>query len=508
MIKENVSDNRRIAKNTIVLYFRTFIIMLISLYTSRVVLEVLGETDFGIYNLVGSIVILFAFMNTAMQTATQRFLNFSLGRGNEREVSRIFSMSVTAHFIMAAFILMLGETIGLWFVMTRLNIPIDRYDAALWVYHFSLFGCCCSILRIPYSASIIAYERMSYYAYASIAEAVFRLLVAFLLLVMSWDNLVVYGVLMFLSIVLVNCIYMIYCHRFFPTTHYHYFWDKSLFTQLMSFSGWSMFGSMANVGVNQGLGIFLNIFFGVALNAAIGLANQVQSAVTAFVSSFQTAFSPQIVKMWAAGQGGEFINLICRSSRLSYCLVFLLAPPVLVCINTILRLWLTIVPDYTAEFVVIFVIYSMIDAASGPLWISVQATGDIKKYQILMSSIIFFNLPIMYILLLLNLSPVYVVSVRTIINFIVHFVRVGYLKKYQDFPSTYYMKDVMVPITVMTLLSLPLSLYMVRFSDSIIGTCFTFIAIMAQNVILVLCVGMKKSERKMVMDTMKSKLKR
>ena len=505
-MSNNTVNNKRIAKNALYLYCRTFVIMLISLYTSRAVLDALGETDFGIYNLVGGIVVLFAFMNSAMSAATQRYLNYELGRNDDVAVARVFSMSINVHIGITALVFLVGETIGLWFVNSKLNIPDDRFAAAMWTYQLSLIGCCVNILRIPYNACIIAYERMSFYAYASIIEAILKLSVVFLLLISFRDKLIEYSVYMMLVITMVNMMYMRYCYKNFKTSHYNYFWDKELFKKLMGFSGWSMFGSIANVGTSQGISILLNLFHGVALNAAIGLANQVQTAVTSFVHSFQTAFSPQIVKSYASGQTSEFEQLICRSSRLSYCLVFLFAPALMVCINSILNIWLTMVPDYTASFVNIFIIYCMIDAASGPLWVSVQATGDIKKYQIIMSVLILLNLPIMLILLYFGVSPVWVVGVRAILNLMTHFGRLIYMKAYMYFPLSYYMKNVMGKIILMTILCIPLSIILSGYATSFIGTLAVFILMVLQNLLLVATIGITKHEKSLILDAIKKKI--
>ena len=499
-------NNKRIAKNTLFLYFRTFIIMLISLYTSRAVLEALGETDFGIYNLVGGIVVLFSFMNSAMSVATQRYLNYELGRNDIRQVGRVFSMSVTAHICISLLVLLLGETVGLWFVMTQLNIPPERYAAAIWAYHLSLLGCCVNILRIPYNACIIAYERMSFYAYASIIEALLRLVIVFLLVVGTMDVLILYAILMFVVITVVNGIYMYYCHRNFATSHYRIFWDKPLFKQLMSFSGWSMFGSFASAGVGEGMSILLNIFYGVALNAALGISHQIHSAVSAFVSSFQTAFSPQIVKSYAANRHDEFYTLICRTSRLSYCLVFMIAPALIVCITPILHIWLTLVPEYTDAFAITTIVLCMIDALSGPLWVSVQATGDIKKYQLLMTFLALLNLPLMYILLLSGVSPVWVVGIRVVIGVVIHFARIDYLGRKLAFPVAYYMKDVMLRISLLTITCLPLPIFLSRYTDQIRSAALVFLAIAVQNSLFSLFIGMTKSERQSMTKIASNKL--
>lgn len=498
-------NNKRIAKNTLFLYFRTFLIMLISLYTSRVVLDVLGETDFGIYNLVGGIVVLFTFMSSAMSAATQRYLNYELGRNNPHEVGCIFSMSLTVHFCIAFCVLVVGESLGLWFVMTQLNIPAERYDTALWVYQLSLLGCCFNILRIPYNACIIAYERMSFYAYASVFEAILRLGIVFLFPLTSADKLIAYALLTLVVIIAVNIVFRQYCRRNFSTSHYAIFWDKSLFNKLMSFSGWSMVGGLTTVGVGQGMNILLNIFYGVALNAAMGIAHQIHSAVQSFMSSFQVAFSPQIVKTYAAKQHEDFVQLICRSSRLSYCLVFIISPAIMVCIQPILKFWLTIVPEYTGAFSVIFIVYCMIDALSSPLWVSVQATGNIRTYQILMSLICFCNFPIMYIMLIMGCSPVHVVGVRLLVNILLHFARLIYIKKLIGFPVGYYLKNVMLKVFIMTIISIPLYMILTPDEGSLSDTALVFVSVVIQNLILSWFIGLSSNERKAVLQIIKNK---
>ncbi len=500
------SANKRIAKNTVFLYSRTIIIMLISLYTSRVILDVLGESDFGIYNLVGGIVLLFSFMNYAMSSATQRYLSYEIGRDDNVGASRVFNTSILIHIGIVVIVLILGETLGLWFVTTQLNIPDGRENAAFWVYQLSLLGCCASILRIPYNACIIAYEEMSFYAYVSIIEAVLRLLIVFVLLVCNNDLLIWYAILMLAVILIVNAIYYVYCYIKFNSSHLSYYWDSTLFKKLFGFTGWSMFGGAANVGATQATSILLNIFYGVGLNAAIGIANQVNSAVGSFVSNFQTAFTPQIVKTYASNKKDEFILLVSRSSRFSYCLIFIIAVPIMVCINFILRTWLTMVPEYTAEIVNLFIVYCMIDAISGPLWVSVQATGNIRNYQILMSIIILANIPLMYILLVLGLSPIIVVSIRTILNLVTHVVRIFYLKKHLDFPTSMYWRDVMLPLTLMTLLCIPGAIYMSRYSNTLWGAIIAFSLILVQNLALSVWLGIKKSERIAIYNTVKDRI--
>ena len=315
------ANNKRIAKNTFILYIRMFVMMAVSLYTSRVVLEVLGETDYGIYNIIGGVVVLFSFFNGALLQATQRFLNFELGKKNIEGLERIFCMSMNAYLILSFIFLILAETIGLWFVNTQLNIPADRMTAANWVYQFSIATFIIRLIRVPYNATIIAYERMSFFAYMSLFEVILKLLMVYLLYAIKWDKLSFFAFFYTLLPILIYFIYKLYCNKHFYITWYKRIWDGQIFRQLFSFSGWSLFGSVANLLANQGLNILVNIFHGVSVNAALGIANQISAKVTQFLTNFQMAFNPQIVKKYAAGEMNSLYKLIYSASKISYFII-------------------------------------------------------------------------------------------------------------------------------------------------------------------------------------------
>ena len=470
--------------------------MLVTLYTSRVVLQVLGETDFGIYNIVGGVILIFSFVSNALAISTQRFMNFEMGKNDEDAVKRVFSMSLTVHLFIALLIISLAETIGLWFLESKMNIPENRMIAAHWVYQLSILSCCVNILRVPYNACIISYEKMSFYAYISIAEAVLKLLVVYLLLVVLYDKLIIYAVLMFLVIAFISLSYKIYCNRKFKVSHYKFFWDKLLFKRISGFSIWNMFGSAANMSASHGVAIVLNLFCGVIVNAAMGIANQVVSAISVFVSNFQTAFSPQLVKSYAANNHDYFMSLIYRTSRFSYYLIFLLGYPLILCCEPILKLWLGEVPIYTVRFSQLMIVFCMIDAISGPLWIAVQATGKIRTYQILMCCLISLNLPAAYILLTLGYSPVMVLVAKVIINVIVHITRMIYLKRLIHLVIWDYVKNVMWKIIVVTIISIPLPYYVLFIVNKSIPSMFFGIIL---TVVIILCVvfvfGITSDER-------------
>lgn len=497
-MSETSSNNKRIAKNTAMLYIRMLLIMAVTLYTSRVVLEVLGVEDFGIYNVVGGIVVLFTFINNAMVTATQRFLNYELGRKDQQATVHVFSASITIHIAIALLTLVLAETVGLWFLNHYIQYPEGRDVAVHFTYQFSILATCLNIIRAPYNAAIIAHERMSFYAYISVIEVILRLLIVYLLLISSIDRLILYAILMFGVVLVITVSYYIYCKRQFSVCHYTYFWDQSIYKQLVSFSGWSMFGGLANMGASQGLNILLNLFYGVTVNAAMGIANQVNAAVYSFVSNFQTAFNPQIVKSYAAKETAYFIDLIIRTSKYSYFLLFVISLPIYICCEEVLSLWLKEVPDYTVSFCRLMILFSLLDAIQGPLWVSVQATGKIRNYQILMSIMILSNLPLSYLFLKLSFEAEWVLIIRCLLNFLTLFVRLWYLQRLYSFPVQRYLKEVIGRVFIVSLLSLSLLFIPIENVYPLIKVIIVVLVSFVFNLILIYSIGLEYKERGLI----------
>lgn len=408
------SNNKRIAKNTLLLYFRMIIIMLVTLYTSRVVLNTLGVTDYGIYNVVGGVVAMFGFINSSMASATQRYIIFSLGKGDMAELRKVFSTSIQIHVLIAVLITVLGETAGLWFLYTQMQIPAERMTAAFWVLQCSIASTVIMVISVPYNADIIAHERMSAFAFISILEAVLRLAAVFMLTVYSYDKLILYAFLILAVQLLIRFCYGHYCGRHFSETKYRHVWDKRLFKEMTGFAGWSMFGNLASVLFSQGLNMLLNVFFGPVVNAARAVAVQVQTAIQQFVANFQMALNPQITKTYAKGELDEMHKLMFRSARFSFYLLYLLSLPVLFETDFILTVWLKTVPEHTVTFLRIMLCTSLLYTLSNPLMIANQATGKVRKYQAVCGSILLMILPVSYLCLKLG-CPVYSV-------FIVHFV--------------------------------------------------------------------------------------
>lgn len=494
------ANNKRIAKNTLLLYIRMFLMMGITLYTSRVVLQMLGVDDFGIYNVVGGIIVLFSFINNAMVASTQRFLNFELGRDNVEEAQKVFAASLNIYLVIVVIFMLLAETVGLWFLNRYINIPPERTVAANWVYQASLVATALNFVRMPYNAAIIAYERMSFYAYTSIIEAALKLGIVFLLYAFA-DKLIAYAWLVSVVALSILLMHVFFCRRvFFICRHHTFAYDKRRYTALVSFSGWSLFGSVANMGASQGVNILLNIFFGVFVNAAMGIANQVSGAIGLFVGNFQTAFNPQIVKSYASGEMERFINLILKASKYSYYLLFLIALPCLICCNEILQLWLGEVPLHAVSFCRLLIIFSLIDAIQGPLWMSAQATGKIKHYQLLMSCLILLNLPVTYVVLKLFPIAELGLIIRVSINIITAVVRVVYLKFLFPFPVIRYVKETVGTCIVVSVMSVLFPWLIYQNTDGLSQLCLTISASLVCTLVFIYIIGLSCSERQIVLN--------
>ncbi len=506
-MSDSSSNNKRIAKNTFMLYIRMFVMMLVSLYTSRIVLDALGENDYGIYNVIGGVVVLFSFLNSALLQATQRFLNFELGKKDLSGAHDVFCMSMNSYIILSVVFFFAAETIGLWFVNTQLNIPSERMYAANWVYQLSVITFIVNLIRVPYNATIIAYEKMDFFAYLSIVEVVFKLLVVYLIIICAFDKLIFFALLYTIIPFLITYSYKLYCNRKFSITRYKYYWNKDTFKKLFSFSGWSLFGSIANVLASQGLVILVNIFHGVAANAAMGIANQVSSKVTQFFTNFQMAFNPQIVKKYAGGETESMYKLIFSASKVSYYIMLVVSLPLILEMDNILNLWLVSVPQYTKEFSQLILVFMLIEALSAPLWMFVQATGRIKTYQVLMGFLIFLNFPIVYIVLSLG-YPVYSVwVVRIIVDIVTCTVRCFYIQQKFNFPLSRYVSKVILPILIVSALVLPIPFYIHCCDCSLwsrmMATAASSILISA---ITIYFVGLDSQEKELLLFGIKSKL--
>lgn len=492
----STTRNSQVTKNTVLLYLRTFFVMILSLIISRIILNALGEIDFGIYNIVAGIVIFFTFLNSAMTSTTQRFISYELGKNNIEGVNKIFNISLVLHFSIAFIVLILSETIGLWFLYSKVNIPSDRFYIAQWVYQISILTCCFQIIRVPYHAIIIAYEKISLFAYLSIIETVFKLISAYIILYFLKEKLLLYSILILITVITTNILYKIISDKNFTECKIKLYKDKELYFSLTSFSGWNLLGGAANMGATQGLNILLNVFFGVTLNAAMGIANQVNSAVYSFVSNFQTAFSSPIIKLYASGDNKQFNLFVFQTSRFSFYLFFLFAFPVFITCENILSLWLGEVPKYAVEFSKLSLIFLLIDSMSGPLWYSAQASGKIKQYQILMATLIGLNVPIIYLAFKMGLSPYWAYIIKIIINFFVHIGRLFFLHKAISFPIKEYITQVMIKCIIICSLALPIPYYFKYYYGHNFNPFILFVFTFLLSFIIIFIVGITNSEKK------------
>lgn len=395
-MENNHEKNKRIAKNTIFLYIRMFLMMGVSLYTSRIVLKALGVEDYGIYNVVGGIVTLFNLLSGSLSAAITRFINYEMGKNNPQKLNQIFCSSITVQCLLGLGVFIFAETLGLWFLNYKMNIPELRLGAANWVFQFSILTFIINLISIPYNALIIAHERMQAFAYISIMEALLKLGIATLILISLFDKLILYGMLMCLTSIIVRFVYGYYCKRHFEESKYRLIYDKVLLKRIFSFAGWNFLGSGSSILMTQGVDILMNLFFGVTMNAARAVANQANSAIQQFTTNFSTAINPQITQSYAAGEITYTHKLVCEGSKYSYFLTLILSLPVIFESKTVLNVWLDKVPNHAPLFLQLALIISLVSVFSNTLVTLMLATGDIKKYQIIVGGLGMLILPLAY----------------------------------------------------------------------------------------------------------------
>lgn len=494
-------NNKRIVKNTIMLYFRMFLILAISLFTSRIVLQTLGVEDFGIYNVVGGIIAMSGIFNSALSSSVTRYLTFEIGRGNQQQLKKTFSVSLSTYFILCIIFLIIAETIGLRFLNNKLIIPAERLIAANYVYQFAILSTIVTLIANPYNASIISHEKMSVYAYVSIAEVILKLVIVYLLYIIPTDQLATYGLLIFLSNLLITTIYITYCLHKFPECKFTFQKDYQLFKQLFSYSGWNLFGAAAGLVKGQGLNILLNMFFDPIVNAARGIAYQINTAIVQFSSNFYTAVRPQVTKYYAQNDLENMFKLIFRSSRMSFYLILLLSLPILIETPYILLLWLGQIPEYTIIFVRYIIAISAIEAMANPLMTAAHATGKIALYQSVVGTVIMLNIPISYMFLYYDFPPVSVFIISLIIAIICLFIRLWIVKRLLHFPFWEYTKTVLGKCFITSVIAtiIPIGVYCLipQFQYIEISICFlTFLS----TGTIIYNIGLNTQEKKFIKE--------
>ena len=500
--------NNTIIKNTGLLYVRMFFTLAVSLFTSRIILNTLGVIDFGLFNVVGSVISTFLFINMSMAATTQRFLSFELGKGNHEKLIQLFSSVLNIHIVIALLILILAETLGLWFLYNKLNIPNDRLSASLWVYQFSVFSALIAIIQVPYNASIKSHEKMGVIAYFSIIEVSLNLILVYILTLIEYDKLKLYAILVFLLKLGVAYGYRVYCKKSFSECHYKFYFNKELYKQLISYSGWSLFGNISVIAKGHAVNILLNLFYGPILNAAMGIANQVSNAINSFFLNFQMAANPQIIKSYASKEIDFMMNLIYRSSKFSFLLLFLLSLPVLIETNYILKLWLGIVPEFAVIFTSLGIINILVDSISGSLITAAHASGRIKNYQIIVGSSLILSLPISYLFLKLGYKPEITLYIGIFTSIVALFLRLIILKNLINISIKKFISQVLLKILYIIIFSVILPLFLkLNLDEGFMRFAIVTVSSIICIVLTINAIGINKEEKTLIKNSIRFLLK-
>ena len=498
---DNLSSNKRIAKNTMLLYAWMLLLLVVSLYTSRVVLATLGIDDYGLYNVVGGIVTMFTFISMAMGNSTSRYITFAIGKGDENELKSIVGVAFMIHWVLAGIILVLAETIGLWFLYNKMVIPEGRMTAAFWVYQFSVVSCMVSIVSVPFNSMIIAHEKMGAFAFISILDAVLKLLIVYLIQITSHDRLILYAALILVIFIIDRFIYQFYCHRHFPEAKRIRFQKSEKLGEMTSFAVWSMCGNLASVGYTQGLNILLNMFFGPAVNAARGVAVQVQSVLNGFVTNFQTAVNPQITKSYASGDNKRVLDLLTLSSKFSFFLMLMLCLPVFIEAPKLLSLWLVEVPDHTINFIRLLILIMLAQTLHNPVSMIKSATGRIRTYQLTIGGILLAIVPISYVALKMGAPAEVVFCVHLFIQLTAQTAAVLMVRKDIGLSFHYYLKHIIINVCLVALLSslMPIITYLLL-PDTIASMILVIIVSILSAGVSVFFLGLQKNERNFLIN--------
>lgn len=497
------SSGNIIVKNTLFLYFRMFITMLVSLFTVRVVLKTLGVVDYGVYNVIGGVVTTMAFITDVLANASQRFFAVELGRKDTNKLQQTFGLIMVAYLLVAVVILVIGETLGVWFVNSQMDIPIERKDAAMVVYQFSLASFLVSMVISPFNALIIAHERMNVYAYVSILLVFLKLGIVYLLVIIHYDKLKVYALLMFLVSVLISSIYVIICRRSFPESKFMFRWDKKIFSSIFSYSSWTLLGTLAFVFNTQGLNILFNLFFGPVANAAYAIGNQVKTTINSFASNFFVATRPAMIKSYSEGNYQYTNKLFYFSSKIIFSLLFIMIAPLFVEIDYILRLWLGEVELYMPGFVRLMLIYAIVLSVSEPITAIAQAAGKVKIYHGLVDSFTLLTLPLTYIGFKIGLEPQWGFIISIVVFIIAHILRLIVLRSFYVLSLREYTVNFILPCIITLIVTVCSIIVLKQLSASSLLTIFVTIIIAGVSIWLF---EFNRDEKKYVLSIVRKKI--
>ena len=492
------SKNKRIARNTLFLYFRMLLIMLVSLYTVQVVISTLGVVDYGIYSAVGGIVMIMAFLSQTISSAAQRFFSYELGKGNIEHLQKIFSSILIIFFILGLIIVVIAETVGLWMLYNKMVIPIERMNAAFWVFQFSLLTFLITIISTPYSAIIVAHEDMKIFAYVSVLEAILKLVIVYLLLLFSFDHLILYAILLFAVSCLVRGIYSLICSARYPETKFVFIWDKDIFKSIFSYSSWTLFGTIAGTANSQGVNILLNMFFGPVANAAQSVGHQVSVALQTFSGGIFTAIRPPLIKSYADGDYDYMMSLFYKSSRYSFLLLYIILFPLVVKMNFVLSVWLGVVGEYMVEFSRLMMIYVVLIAIGTPITIIMQAANKVMLYHGVVDGFALICLPVSYICFKLFSLPASTVFIVMIVVFaIAHCIRLSLMRRFVALSYFDYLQKFISPVIGVVLFSSILGYAyseIIGYDNSFVGGFIDLIVLVVIALFSVLLIGVKNAE--------------
>ena len=503
-----MADNKRIAKNTLFLYFRMFLIMGVSLYTSRVILQTLGVEDFGLYNIVGGLVTMFSFLGGSLGGATSRFITFELGRKNNDQLGKVFNVALVVHVVIALLIILLAETFGLWLFYEKMIIPEARQTAAFWVYQISVLTILFSFTQVPYNATIISHENMKVYAYVGIVEVFLKLLVVYLIAISPFDRLTFYAILLFLVHVGIMLYYRHFCICHYPESHFSFCKDKQLYKSIFSYAASDMIGSVSSMAQGQGLNLLLNMYFGPVVNAARAVAYQVQGAVSQFSTNFLTAVRPQIIKSYAEGKIDDMWKLVIQSSCFSYYLMWMICLPICLEADTILLIWLGDYPNHTVSFLILVLILCLIQTVKTPRVTIFHAMAKVFWSNITVGIVLCLAFPLAYVFLRNGGSPESVFWAANISMIASEFVSVLVLRKFMEFSLIKYFISVHGRCLLVSAVSIiiPLLVYDKIIEPGIFRIIVTCILTTISIIITSLYIGMNKSMRFKLFNNIKLKL--
>lgn len=466
-MNKKIDNNKKIAKNTLFLYFRMFLIMIVTFYTSRVILRELGVEDFGIYNIVSGVVTMFTTISSSLSSASNRFIQYSLGKDGIEEQRNVFNTTLIVHILIAFLVVVLLETLGLYVLYTKLVIPSTRFYAAFWVFQLSMLSLMLSFINLPYSSVIIAHEKMDFYAYVSIIDILLRLGIVYLLVYTTWDKLIFYSFLLVIVPLLIQIIYFVYCRYHYMETKLKWVWKTDLQKKMFVFSTWIFVGTVSESLYTQGVNVLLNMFFGPIINAATGIALQLRNAVQKFSDNFQTAFRPQITKNYAIGNMERISFLVNAGTKYSYGLMYVIILPLCLCTAFFLKLWLGDVPDYTIGFAQLFLIICLVRTLTSPIMIAIQASGDIRKVQ-LSELVCLMVLPIAYyVLKYYSFSPYFIYVISIFVELFLAFIRVKIVLPIINLSFLVYFKKALMPILLFTFFSLFICYFINEYIDEV-----------------------------------------